>query len=100
MRADNGIDVCVTDDGIGFDVSRLDEIASPFRQSSGGLTRSHQGLGIGIPLSLAAFKLHDATVAFDSVVGKGTSVRVGFPPKRTLSAMNTASKSIASGAGQ
>ncbi len=100
VRADNGIDVCVTDDGIGFDVSRLDEIASPFRQSSGGLTRSHQGLGIGIPLSLAAFKLHDASVTFDSVVGKGTSVRVGFPPKRTLSAMNTASRSIASGAGQ
>lgn len=90
LRDDGGISVRVVDNGIGFDARRLSEMLRPFRQSSEGLARTHQGLGVGLPLSKAVFGLHDATMSIDSAPGKGTSVLIEFPAHRTLSNFVTA----------
>lgn len=84
VAEDNGVRVRVSDNGAGFDVSRLEHLSSPFRQSSTGLTRSHQGLGIGIPLAKAIFDLHQASMKFSSVPGGGTTVEVVFAKHRWL----------------
>lgn len=84
--AEGGIRVRISDDGAGFDVSRLERLSSPFRQNSTGLTRSHQGLGIGIPLAKAVFDLHQASMRFTSAPGEGTTVDINFPAHRALSA--------------
>lgn len=95
IRPDQTIELKVVDEGIGFDVAQLPQLASPFRQSSTGLTRSHQGLGIGIPLAKAVFDLHQAAMSVESVVGKGTTVTVVFPAHRTLSAAGSSFQRIA-----
>lgn len=85
MRPDQSIEVKFKDEGIGFDVGQLPLLASPFRQSSTGTTRTHQGLGIGIALAKAVFDLHQAKMEVESRVGEGTTVGVVFPANRTLS---------------
>jgi signal transduction histidine kinase len=86
LRPDQSVEIKFNDEGIGFDVSQLPFLASPFRQSSTGTTRTHQGLGIGVALAKAVFDLHQAAMAVESQVGKGTTVSVVFPASRTLSA--------------
>ena len=95
IRPDKCVEISVSDEGIGFDVGDLPQLASPFRQSSTGLTRTHQGLGIGIPLAKAVFDLHQAKMSVESKVGKGTKVSVVFPAHRTLSAATTSLQRIA-----
>lgn len=95
MRPDQTIEIKVTDEGIGFDVDHLPRLAAPFRQNSTGLTRSHQGLGIGLPLAKAVFDLHQATMSVESAVGNGTTVCVRFPAHRTLSAAASSLQGIA-----
>ncbi|MFN3961069.1 MAG: response regulator [Parvularculaceae bacterium] len=82
---DGSVKVRISDNGAGFDPSQLQRLSSPFRQSSTGLTRTHQGLGIGIPLAKAVFDLHQAGMAIESSVGGGTTVEVVFPARRSLS---------------
>jgi signal transduction histidine kinase len=95
LRPDRTVEIRVSDRGIGFDVGQLEELASPFRQSSKGLTRTHQGLGIGIPLAKAVFDLHQAVMTVESAVGEGTTVSVVFPAQRTLSAAGPSLQRIA-----
>jgi signal transduction histidine kinase len=93
--AEGGVRVRISDNGAGFDVSRLGHLSSPFRQNSTGLTRSHQGLGIGIPLAKAVFDLHQASMKFTSVPGEGTTVEIGFPAHRALSTPHQSVQRIA-----
>ncbi len=93
--AEGGVRLRISDNGAGFDASRLAHLASPFRQNSTGLTRSHQGLGIGIPLAKAVFDLHQASMSFTSTPGVGTAVEIAFPAHRTLSASHQSVQRIA-----
>ncbi len=95
LRPDQSIEIKFRDEGIGFDVGQLPLLASPFRQSSTGLTRTHQGLGIGVALAKAVFDLHQAKMAVESQVGKGTTVSVVFPANRTLSSAGSQLQRIA-----
>jgi signal transduction histidine kinase len=95
-RPDRTIEVRVEDEGMGFDVAQLPQLASPFRQSSTGLARTHQGLGIGIPLAKAVFDLHQAAMTIRSDVGKGTAVSVVFPAHRALSTAGSTHQRAAS----
>lgn len=85
IRNDGAVKVRIADTGAGFDAAQLARLSSPFRQSSTGLTRSHQGLGIGIALARAVFDLHQASMTIESVVGGGTTVEIVFPVHRSLS---------------
>jgi signal transduction histidine kinase len=78
------VSVKVIDEGIGFDIANLSEIMKPFRQNSGGLDRTHEGLGIGLPLANTVLDMHGASMEITSRPGVGTSVEVGFPKSRTL----------------
>ena len=92
---DGGVRLRISDNGAGFDVTRLGHLSSPFRQNSTGLTRSHQGLGIGIPLARAVFDLHQASMKFASAPGQGTTVEVVFPAHRALAAPHQSVQRIA-----
>jgi len=95
LLPDRSIEVRIADNGIGFDVGRLPELSSPFQQSSTGLTRTHQGLGIGFPLAKAVFDLHDATITVESAIGRGTTICVAFPPHRALAVSGSTPQRIA-----
>jgi signal transduction histidine kinase len=69
----------ITDKGIGISVEDLPRIAEPFEQGDSSLSRSYEGLGLGIPLARALIQLHGGDIDIESELGQGTTVRVILP---------------------
>ncbi|GGF41360.1 hypothetical protein GCM10011611_54730 [Aliidongia dinghuensis] len=69
----------VADGGIGMTPEQVEIALSPFRQIDGGLTRRREGAGLGLPIAKSLVELHGGTLAVDSVLGRGTTVRVRLP---------------------
>ncbi|MFA7430996.1 MAG: ATP-binding protein [Rhodospirillaceae bacterium] len=80
--ADGGLRMSVTDTGIGMKPEDIPLALTPFRQIDSGLARRHEGTGLGLPLTKALVELHGGTLAIHSVFGKGTEIRLWFPPDR------------------
>jgi signal transduction histidine kinase len=74
----------VRDTGIGIAPEDIERAFEPFRQIDSELSRQHDGTGLGLPLTAAMVRLHEAELAVDSAVGRGTLVTVLFPPERTI----------------
>ena len=49
---------------------------TPFAQVDGGLTRQHDGVGLGLPLAKMIVDLHGGVLGISSVPGQGTVVRI------------------------
>lgn len=69
----------ITDKGIGISAEDLPRIAEPFEQGDSSLSRSYEGLGLGIPLARALIQLHGGDIDIESELGQGTTVRVILP---------------------
>ncbi len=82
MRPEHHVRVRVTDTGAGMDTENLSIALQPYKQGSGGLSRSHEGLGIGLPLAQFILALHGASLDIKSEVGTGAVVDVIIPPER------------------
>ncbi len=52
----------ITDKGIGISAEDLPRIAEPFEQGDISLSRSYEGLGLGIPLAQALIQLHGGDI--------------------------------------
>jgi len=76
--------ITVTDTGIGMAPEDVPVAMEPFRQLHGGLSRSFEGTGLGLPLSLKLAQLHGGTLEVESAPGEGTSVRLVLPAERTV----------------
>jgi signal transduction histidine kinase len=74
----------IEDDGIGIAPDDVPRIMQPFRQADERLSRVHEGVGLGIPLSVAIVRLHDGSFEIDSEPGRGTKVTVTLPAARVL----------------
>ncbi len=74
----------ITDDGTGMTPENIRVAMEPFGQVANSMTRNHEGTGLGLPLSRRLAELHSATLEIDSIMGKGTTVNVAFPPERIL----------------
>ena len=80
---DGGIAIGVADTGIGMDKSEIRVALQPFRQIDSGLSRRHEGTGLGLPLVKALTELHGARFEIESEAGEGTTATVLFPPERS-----------------
>ena len=80
-----GIQIEVTDTGIGMTAEEIEIAMSRFGQifPSPEMKR-YEGVGLGIPLSIALVEMHGGTVEIDSVPDEGTTVSVRFPASRTI----------------
>ena len=76
------IEVSITDTGIGIGKEHLDAVFEPFGQVENAMTRTHDGVGLGLPLSQMFCTALGADLDFDSTPGEGTTVRVRFPSER------------------
>jgi two-component system cell cycle sensor histidine kinase PleC len=57
---------------------------APFGQISNSLTRNHDGIGLGLPLTKRLAELHGGTIEIISEPGKGTVASVHLPEGRIL----------------
>ncbi|MEW5727738.1 MAG: ATP-binding protein, partial [Pseudomonadota bacterium] len=71
------------DTGIGIDPRHHAKAMASFGQVDSGLSRRHEGLGLGLPLSRRLMEMHGGTLELDSTPGRGTVVTLRFPPERT-----------------
>ena len=78
------IQVAVTDDGIGIPEDDIERVMTKFGQAESAFARERGGSGLGLSLVQSYAALHGATVSLDSVLDKGTTVTVTFPPERVL----------------
>lgn len=78
------IEISVKDTGIGIAPEHLELIMQPFGQIENAMTRSHEGVGLGLPLARMFCQAHEAGITIDSAPGKGTTVTVRFPAQRTV----------------
>lgn len=81
---DNGVELIVTDTGIGIAEDELSDVLKPFVQSRDAERRRVQGTGLGLPLADQLVKLHGGTLTLASTRGMGTTVTVHLPPQRVI----------------
>lgn len=79
---DGGVEIMVSDDGIGIPPEEMDRITEAFHQIDRTEHRKNAGTGLGLHIVQSLAQLHGATVSVTSTVNSGTQVRVVFPPER------------------
>ena len=71
--------LAVTDTGIGISDDFLDQIFDEFRQESEGLTRAHEGSGLGLTITQRLVELMGGTIEAESTKGEGSTFTVRLP---------------------
>ena len=74
-----GIELAVSDTGMGIAPEHLKRIGKPFEQVENELTRTKEGTGLGLALVRSLAKLHAGAMTVESQLGEGTTVRVALP---------------------
>jgi signal transduction histidine kinase len=69
----------VRDSGIGIAPEHLPQLFEAFRQIDSGLTRSHEGTGLGLHLTHRLLALMGGHIEVESRVGEGSLFRVHLP---------------------
>lgn len=83
LSGDGHIKIVASDTGIGISREDYEKVFSVFGQAESILTRSHEGSGLGLPISRRLIELHGGTLDLESVLGEGTIVTITFPTQRT-----------------
>ena len=81
QKKDDEVTITVIDSGTGVHPDFLESVWDAFVQESDGLTRSHEGLGIGLTLAKEFAHLLGGTLELTSEVGEGTSAYLTIPVK-------------------
>ena len=78
-RRDGFAAVTIRDHGPGIPADALARCRSAFGQGGDPMTRSVEGLGLGLPLAQSIVERHGGTLELTSTVGEGTTARVLLP---------------------
>ncbi len=76
---DNGVEVTVSDMGIGIPQDKLDKIFDVFYQVDSSPARRFEGVGLGLYLVKKLTALHKGTIRVKSKEGEGTAFSVFIP---------------------
>jgi len=79
---ENGLEIRVSDSGIGIRQRDIDKVLRPFEQVDSALNRKYEGIGLGLPLSKSFVELHGGTLTIHSEIEVGTTVTVWLPADR------------------
>jgi NO-binding membrane sensor protein with MHYT domain/nitrogen-specific signal transduction histidine kinase len=78
--ADDGVRLSIIDTGPGMAPDVLSRIFEPL------FTTKTSGIGLGMPIVQQLVEMHQGTIAVDSTVGKGTTIRIWLPNQGALDA--------------
>ena len=70
----------VRDRGLGISAEDLPRVFTAFFRGDRSRSRETGGVGLGLTLAKRLVEAHGGTIAVDSEVGVGTTVRVVVPP--------------------
>ena len=79
-----GLQIRVSDTGIGIAEQDIARALKPFGQVEGILNRRHRGTGLGLPLAKELIEMHGGTLDLRSRLGEGTKVTITLPNERCL----------------
>ncbi len=74
-----GVEIAVSDTGMGIAKSDLDKLGQPFVQVEGSHLRSKEGTGLGLALVKSLTALHGGETILQSALGEGTTVTLRLP---------------------
>ncbi len=78
-RTPGTVDLVVWDTGIGIAAGQLEHILKPFAQADGRLSRSHEGIGMGLAYVDQMVRLLGGTLALESTPGAGSRFTITLP---------------------
>ncbi len=81
---ERGLAIVIRDNGIGIAKDDIPRVLLPFEQVESSLSRTHNGTGLGLPLTAAMMMLHGGSIDIDSEIERGTTVALTFPPSRLV----------------
>jgi len=73
------VQVAVADTGVGIAPQDIPKVFEDFGQVDGSTSRTHEGTGLGVPLSRRLVELHNGRMWLESQVGKGTTFYFTLP---------------------
>lgn len=81
-REDGFVTLTITDTGVGMTQQELEIAKRPFGQVESSLSRTNEGTGLGLPISVALVRLHGGSLRIESEKGKGTQISIDLPTQR------------------
>ena len=75
---DGSLVVTIQDTGPGMSPQLIKQAGDAFHQGDSSMSRTHEGVGVGLAIVRRLVSLMGGTIDFSSQVGVGTSVRVSF----------------------
>jgi two-component system, cell cycle sensor histidine kinase PleC len=82
IAPDDVVVIRVTDNGVGMSPQEIEIAKRPFGQVETSLNRTHEGTGLGLPISCALARLHGGELHIESEKGKGTQISIVLPLSR------------------
>jgi signal transduction histidine kinase/CheY-like chemotaxis protein len=79
IRKADGVELSVTDTGIGIAAEDQERIFHEFQQVDSGVGRQQGGTGLGLTLTRRFANLHGGDVRLDSAVGQGSTFTISLP---------------------
>lgn|GEM_PF-662408 len=76
---DGGLLLKIADTGIGIAQDQIAQVMKPFEQAQTGLDRSHEGIGLGLPMAKATTEVLGGRFDLQSEVDTGSAVTMTFP---------------------
>ena len=77
------VEISVADTGMGIPSNKLDSIFEPFVQIDTGLTRTQEGVGLGLAISRDLARGMGGDLSVVSTLGKGTCFTLRLPSYRS-----------------
>ena len=82
LKNENGAcEICVEDNGLGFEEEYLDKIFLPFQRLH-GRSSIYDGMGMGLAICKKIVERHGGEITAKSELGKGTTFIVSFPGEK------------------